>query len=184
VNYDSLGWYDESYDKAYQGIIGATELSPDLLLISVSRDSHPVIYSPITKQVVKKLSLAERNGNPKFNLIPQRRELWADDYDTLLKLDIDSFNVIDKRKLQESANNLRQFIGEWTFNRDYSLCFIARPFSGDIIAVSSENLKTKYICSIGKKPLEVGLTPDGKIFARDWQSGDLLKGSLKRRWFA
>jgi len=35
----------------------------------------------------------------------------------------------------------------------------------------------------GRQPLEAVALPGGKIVARDWKTGDLLLGTLERRWF-
>ena len=180
---DRFDWYDESYDKGYQGITGVIELPSGSLIVSVQRDSHPVLYDPENRKLLRKLSLAGNHGNPRFRMVTQRHELWVDDYDTLLKLDVEELCVKRQRRLQESAKGTAQFIGDWTFNREFSICLVARPFSGDVLAVSADTLSTKYVCSIGKQPLEVGFTSNGNVIARDWKSGVLLKGSLRRKWF-
>ena len=36
----------------------------------------------------------------------------------------------------------------------------------------------------GRRPLEVAALPRGEVVARDWKTGDLLRGKLERRWFA
>jgi hypothetical protein len=49
-----LEWYDDSYDKGYQGVIGAIEVpkSP-LVIISVQRNSNPILYNVEESKVVK-----------------------------------------------------------------------------------------------------------------------------------
>jgi hypothetical protein len=176
-------WYDGSYDKGYQGIVGVVQLPSGDLIISVQRDSQPIVYDPESRTVVRKLSLANRGGNPKFRFANQRKELWADDYDTILKLDIDTLNVKESKRLQITPAGTAQFIGDWSFNEDESLCLVSRPFSGDAIAISTENLKTKYVARIGKQPIRAVFVNNGNIIGRDWKTGALLKGSLQRKWF-
>ena len=183
IETERFEWYDNSYDQDDQGIVGVIELPSGKLIISVQRDSHPIIYDPETKMVMRKLSLAERHGNPKFRIANQRRELWADDYDTILKLDIDTLDIIESRRLQIIPAGAAQFIGDWSFNEDESLCLVSRPFNGDVIAISTENLKTKYVASMGKQPLKAVLVDNGNIIGRDWKTGTLLKGSLRHKWF-
>src|SRR5262245_30768877 len=67
VELQTFEWFDSSYDKGYQGIIGVTEV-PDsnLLIVSVQRDSAPVLYDPTSRQAIRKLRLAGRMGNPDF----------------------------------------------------------------------------------------------------------------------
>jgi len=42
----------------------------------------------------------------------------------------------------------------------------------------------KSSAKVGQQPLEVVALPGGGIVARDWKTGDLLRGTLERRWFA
>jgi hypothetical protein len=178
VQTERFAWYNEAYDKDYQSLVGVTELSSGELIISIQRDSHPVVYDPRTKQVLRKLSLAGRLGNPRFRFAKQGREIWADDYDTILKLDGVSLEIKKSRRLQGALTSTAEFIGDWSFNADESLCLVSRPFSGDVIAIATENLKTKYVAKLGRQPLQAALISNGNIIARDWKTGDLLKGSL------
>ncbi len=183
IETDRFDWYDNSYDKGYQGIVGIIELSSGELIVSIQRDSHPIIYDPKRRTIVRKLSLADRHGNPKFRFAKQRKELWADDYDTILKFDSETLNMKGSRRLQMASQSTAEFIGDWSFDEEESLCLVSRPFSGDIIAISTNDLKTKYIVKAGKQPLEAVFLNGGKVIARDWKTGELLKGSLKRNWF-
>lgn len=51
---DTFDWYDDSYDKGYQGITSTIELSNGSILVSIQRDSNPVLYDPIERRVLKK----------------------------------------------------------------------------------------------------------------------------------
>jgi hypothetical protein len=183
IETERFDWYGTGYDKGYQGIIGVIELDSGNLIISVQRDSQPVIYDPKAKVVIRKLSLAGNHGNPKFQFARQRGEIWADDYDTILKFDSDTLALTASRRLQMAATGTAQFIGDWSFNNDESLCLVSRPFSSDVVAISTENLKTKYVAKTGKQPLQSIFVGNGNIIGRDWKTGALLKGSLRRKWF-
>ncbi len=178
IGAEPFPWYDRSYDKGYQGLVSLIGLPSGHLIVSVQRDSHPVVYDPAAKQVVKKLSLADRMGNPTLRLAARRKEIWADDYDTLLKLDLDSLKAKRARRLQDSASGTAQFIGRWCFNDDESLCFVARPYSGDMVAISMDDMKTRYVAKLGKQPLEAVALDNERVIARDWMTGQLLKGVL------
>lgn len=179
IQSEHFEWYDSTYDKAYQGIVGLLELPSGNLIISVQRDSHPVVYNPTAKQVVKKLSLANRGGNPTFRLALRRGEVWADDYDTILKLDAASLASKGSRRLQDAHGQTMQFIGRWSLDETESLCLVPRPYSGDVLAISTDTLRTQYAARLGKQPLEAAFLSDGAVIARDWQTGQLLKGSLR-----
>lgn len=178
-----LDWYDASYDKDYQGIVGVLELDSGQVIVSIQRDSQPVVYDPGTKQVVRKLSLAGNYGNPKFRFVRRRAEIWADDYDTLLKFEASTLTLKGSRRIQPAFAGTGQFIGDWSFSEDESLCLVSRPFSGDVIAISTDDLKTKYVAKTGGQPLQSVFIGNGNILGRDWKTGALLKGSLKRTWF-
>lgn len=185
-----LDWYDDSYDKGYQGIIGAVEVpGEDKVIISVQRDSRPVLYDLDQRKVISRLSLADRGGNPTLRFTRRSYELWADDYDTLLRIDPSDWNVKDKMLLQgtrpargPAVGECRQFIGEYTFAPDESLCAVARPFSGDVIALNMKKFKVTHACPLGRQPLLVAVLDDGTVYGRDYKTGTLLMGCLKRKW--
>ena len=181
----TLDWYDNSYDKDYQGLTGVVEVpGQDKLIISVQRDSHPVLYDLSQRKVVKKLSLARRAGNPTLRFRKHPCELWADDYDTLLRLDISNWKVTDKIVIQGARAGSQQFMGAYAFSLDESLCAVARPFSGDVVAVNTKRFRITHTCNLGHQPLTVALLSDGTVYARDWKTGRLLKGQLtKKKWF-
>jgi hypothetical protein len=183
IQAEPFSWYNSSYDKGYQGIVGVIELPSGELIISIQRDSQPIVYDPTTKSVVRKLSLADRGGNPKFFFVKQRREIWADDYDTILKFDSATLDIKGSQRLQTASLGTGQFIGDWSFNEDESLCLVSRPYSGDVVAISTDNLKIKYVAKMGKQPLQSVFVSNGNIIGRDWKTGALLKSSLRRKWF-
>jgi len=112
----------------------------------------------------------------------QTRELWADDYDTLLRINTSDWTVTDRLLLQGPSVGCRQFIGAYSFNQDESLCAVARPFSGDVVALNTKKFKITHTCNLGHQPLLVALLANGTIYGRDWKTGTLLKGQLKKKW--
>jgi hypothetical protein len=185
VSLQTFEWYDDSYDKGYQGIVGVTDVpGSNLLLVSVQRSSKLVIYDPDARRKQGEVALAGNHGNPSLHFRRASPELWADDYDTLLKLEPGSWRILRSRKLQGAAQGTAQFIGQFTFNDDESICAVARPYSGDVLGLNPRTLRTSHRAKLGKQPLEVALLRDGTVCARDWKSGDLLRGKLRRAWFA
>ena len=173
-------WYDDSYDKLYQGIVGVTEIpDSDLVLVSVQRSSTLIIYDPNARRKVGEFSLSNGHGNPTLHFRGPG-ELWAADYDTLLKIEPGSWRVLESRRLQDAAAGTAQFIGEFAFNRDEAICAVARPFAGDVIGLDPKTFRTRYQAKIGGQPLEVAVLDDRRVYARDWKSGRLLQGSLRR----
>jgi hypothetical protein len=176
-------WYDDSsYDKGYQGIVGVTEVpGKDILLVSVQRCSELVIYDPEGKRILGKIKLGDRSGNPIPRFRKTEKELWVNDYDTLLRLDTSNWGIKNSRRLQEEQDGCGKFIGAYAFNRMETLCAVARPFSSDVVALDTKSFKVRYRAETGGMPIECALLSDGRVFARDWKTGELLKGSLTRK---
>ena len=186
VELHSLDWFDDSYDHGYQGIISVKEVPrSDLLLISIQRDSNPVLYDPNTRKVIKKIDLASRHGNPHLQFRRLANELWVHDYDTLLKIDPAKWSVSNQIRLQDAgSNNTQQFIGGFAFNNEETFCAVARPFSGDVVALNTKSFKVTHHAKTERQPIDVAILSNGKVFARDWKTGDLLTGQLKKKMFA
>jgi hypothetical protein len=178
VHIQRLEWYDASYDKGYQGVVDVIALpDPQYALISVQRSSELVLHDLETGKAKQKISLGDRNGNPKLRLRQSGKELWASDYDTLAIIDTSAWNVVLRKKLQSAVAGTGQFIGDYSFSADGTCC-VARPYSGDVVAVD-ERLKIRRTAKLGRRPYEAIELPDGDVVARDWKSGDLLRGRLE-----
>jgi hypothetical protein len=182
VSVQQFAWYNDDYDKGYQGIVGVTEVPGDsLVLISVQRDSRVVLYDPVERTKRGTIELAGRGGNPSLYFRRRANELWAQDYDTLVKLDSPSWRILGSRRLQmDDWQGARQFIGEFWFDPDETMCVVARPFSGDVVVLDPTDLKTRFQCKIGQKPLEAVVLRDGPVVARDWKTGKLLRGQMEK----
>jgi hypothetical protein len=176
----TFAWFDSRYDKGYQGIVGATEVpNSGLLIIAVQRDSAPVLYDPGEKQALRKLQLADRHGNPEFRPRMLANELWASDYDSIVKLDASSLTTIKSVRVQDAPVGTQKFMGDFCFNRDESLCWIARPFSGDAVGLDADSMHQKFRVELGSQPLDIGLLADGTLLARDWKTGNILSGGAR-----
>jgi hypothetical protein len=184
IEIQRLAWYDESYDKAYQGIVGVLELpGADAALVSVQRSSRLILHDLGTNARRRAIDLGDRGGNPRLALRESGREVWASDYDAIAVLRTDTWQVDRRARLQGARAGTQQFIGGFAFAPDEPVCVVARPFSGDVIGIDPATLKTRRTARLGRQPLEVAALPGGEIIARDWQTGDLLRGALRRRWF-
>jgi hypothetical protein len=179
----TFSWYSESnYDKGYQGIVAVEELpNSQVLIVSVQRDSNPVLYDPGNGTAIRKLNLADRRGNPKFKLRATAGEFWADDYDTIVKLDATTLDAIANRLLQgPGQTTTRQFIGEFSLCRSETLCLVARPFSGDVIGLDCTTMLQTHRVALGKQPLLAGLLGEDRVVALDWKTGEFLSGALEK----
>ena len=178
VHIQRLEWYDSSYDKGYQGVVDVIALpDPRYALISVQRSSELVLHDLETGKAARKISLGARGGNPNLTLRNDGREVWATDYDTLVVVGTESWSVVRKKRLQSAAAGTGQFIGGYSFSADGGCC-VARPYSGDVIAVD-ERLKIRKTAKLGRQPQEAIELPNGDVIARDWKTGDLLRGRME-----
>jgi hypothetical protein len=184
VDLHELPWYEDGYDLGYQGLLDPMPVpESDLLLMPIQRDSEPVIYDLTERRKVGSIKLADRHGNPTLRFRRTSSELWADDYDTILRLDVKSWRVRDALRLQEDIVSRVQgrdslggaFIGEYCFDLDEIRCAVARPFSEDIVVLDTATFRQVRRVPTALQPLNVALLRDGRLIARDWKTGTLIR---------
>ena len=184
VDVQRLEWYDETFDKGYQGVIEVLELpGEECALVSVQRSSELILHDLATGKKKSSLDLGGRGGNPNLQLGKGGAEIWASDYDTMVVVRREDWRVGRSARVQGALVGTQQFIGDYSFSPDDDSCVVARPFSGDVVGIDGATLKVKGTAKLGRQPLEVVALPHGEVVARDWQTGDPLRGKLKRSWF-
>jgi hypothetical protein len=104
--------------------------------------------------------------------------VWVVDYDTVVRLDPDSFEVRDQWLGQEATAGTQMFLGDVWSQDDRSDLLVARPGSGDVVQLDAASLDVTGRWETGRQPLEAALV-DGEVIARDWKSGDLLIGGRR-----
>jgi hypothetical protein len=177
-----LPWYGEAYDKDYQGIVDVLALpGEDAALVSVQRSSRLVVHDLGTGRQTGSVDLGDRGGNPTLRLRGAGDEIWASDYDTLVVIRPRDRRVVRRARVQGAAGGTQQFIGEFAFAPDEDLCVVARPFSGDVVGLDAATLGIRHTAKVGRQPLEVAALPGREVVARDWKTGELLRGRLERR---
>jgi hypothetical protein len=101
VEVQRFDWFDDSYDRGYQGIVGVAEVpGSDLVVVAVQRDSAPVLYDPTRRRMVRKIPLAGRRGNAGLRFRKKAPELWAVDYDTLVQVDTGDWSTSRMTRLR------------------------------------------------------------------------------------
>lgn len=182
IEVQRLEWYDQSYDKGYQGVIDVLDVpAARAALLSVQRSSRLILHDVETGKQRRSIELAGRGGNPRLELRNSGKEVWASDYDTLVVLRTEDWQIDRQVRLQTAAAGTQQFIGDFSFARDQPVCVVARPFSGDVVGVDLPNLRIEWSARVGGQPLEVAVLAQGKVVARDWKTGAPLRGALVRR---
>ena len=136
------------------------------------------MYDPVKKEVLRKLRLANRHGNPEFYLRLAPEDFWVSDYDSLVKLHAQTLEVKRVERVQDAAPGTQQFIGKFCFNVDQSLCIVARPFSGDAVILDGDSMAQTQRIKLGRQPLDIGWLTDGRVVARDWKTGEFLSHKL------
>jgi hypothetical protein len=182
IEVQRLGWYDDSYDKGYQGIVDVLEL-PDTnsALVSVQRSSRLVVHDLESGAERRGIDLCGGGSGGRLMRRKAGKEIWTVDYDTLAVLLTDGLRIDRSARLQDAPHGVRQFVGDFAFAPDRELCVVARPFSGDVVAVDEHALKIRYSARVGRQPFEVAALAEARVLARDWKTGDLLRGTLERR---
>jgi hypothetical protein len=180
VNVQALAWYDHRFDKGYQGVVSVTELPDEVALFSIQRSSELILHDLQTGAQRGAVDLGGGRGNPHLRLRTRAPEIWAGDYDTLVKVDPSTWRVIARPRLQDAAVGTQQFIGDFAFDADEKACAVARPFSGDVVGLHPSNIKIEWRAGLGRQPLEVAVVPDHEVIARDWKTGEMLRGKLER----
>jgi len=185
IEVQRLEWYDGTYDKGYQGVIDVLAVpGEDLAFVSVQRSSEVILHDVQTGRKLGSIDLGGGAGNPRLRLRNRSDEIWASDYDTLVVIDGKARRIVRRARLQSAAAGTQRFIGDYSFAPDDQVCVVARPFSGDVVGVDVATLKVKSSARLGRQPLDVVALPRGEVVARDWKTGDFLRGRLERRWFA
>ncbi len=179
--FPNLEWFDDSYDKGYQGVMDVVEIpNTNYLLFSVQRSSAPVLYDISNKKVVSKIKLAGRAGNPVFTFRNNQRELWCVDYDTLIRMRIPDWRILVKRRLQgPSLQAVMQFIGDFSFTADEKYCAVARPFSRDTILIECDTFKIVAKRRSHFQPINTVVLSNLDFAVRDWQTGKVEFGLFK-----
>jgi hypothetical protein len=172
-----LEWYDSTYDKDHQAVVNVLALpDPRYAVISVQRSSVLVVHDLATGKAHQTISLGSQHGNPRLAL--KGHELWATDYDALVVVDTRSWRVVRRKRLQKASAGTGEFIGDVSFSPDGTCC-VARPFQGDVVAFGNR-LEIVAAAKLGRQPQEAMALADGEVVARDWKSGDLLRGRMER----
>ena len=119
-------------------------------------------------------------GQLQANVVPLTNDIPYMLRDGRHLIDASDWQIINSILLQGADEKCQQFIGDYCFNHDETLCAVARPFSGDVVAVDMNKFEVTSTCTLGDQPLSVALMSDGTVYSRDWKTGKLLRGTLKK----
>lgn len=176
VELSRLDWFDAGdYDHAYQGVVSAVEVSESgNILFGVQRSPELVLVDPIAASLVRRIGLADRQGNPRPVLSAFGPTGWAIDYDTVVRFDRATWQVTKAVRLQAAAAGMAMFVGDLWMPYSEEVLVVPRPGSGDVLMLDPVNLENGSTAPLGAQPLVAALLQGGRIVARDWQTGQAL----------
>ncbi len=184
-----FGWFDHKFDHGYEAPTDATPVPPayygtvpaetSLYAVAVQRVSKIFLYAPESDTLYQELELAGGRGGHTPIFRKTEPQAWLTDYNILLCLDPRNWTVVNSEPLQGSVNGVGMFIGDITLTSDESRCIVPRPGSGDVVAVDTSTFKVVGRATLGDQPLEAVALRDGRVIARDWKTGKLLRGELQ-----
>jgi hypothetical protein len=169
-----LDWFDDpTYDQYYQAPVAvATVPETNELLFGVVRSSDLVLCAGNSAAVIRRVRLTGHLGNPEPYVRRHAPEVWAMDYDTVVRVDRRHWQVTGDR-----FGGPRTFLGSLGWPPDERHVVVPRPGSGDVLVLDPADLSVRQRIRIGRQPLEAAVLPAGHVVARDWKTGDLLLGA-------
>lgn len=172
-----LDWFGDRYDHMYQSVIAAVEVPENgELLFGVQRSSDLVLCSPEQLKVRREIRLPGHVGNPVPFVRQRAPEVWAVDYDTVVRVDRRTWEVTGHVG-HEPNDGSRMFLGDMWFPADEKTVVVARPGRGDVVTLDTSTMATVARTETGGQPLQAALLPSGRVVARDWKTGTILFGT-------
>lgn len=144
----------------------------DELLFGVVRSSELVLCAPDSASVIRQVRLTGNLGNPEPYVRRHAPEVWAINYDTVVR--------VDRRQWQVTGDHFgggRRFLGRLGWPPDERHVVVPRPGCGDVLVLDPADLSVRHRIRIGRQPFEAVVLPAGHVVARDRESGDLLLGT-------
>lgn len=176
-----LRWYEGNYGPEDQPIETVTQLpGTDLIILSVRSDSAPVLFDLASQTRVGSIPLAGRLGIAQLRFRRTAPELWAIDYDTVLRLEARNWTVLQSRRLQEDVNGKRFYLGDFAFDSLENTACVARPGSADVLLIDTRHLDNIRSLPVVSRPLEVAVGDD-RIFGRTLD-GKFFQTAAPRGW--
>jgi YVTN family beta-propeller protein len=177
---DRLDWFDaNSYDLDYQSVIAVGKVPESgELVFGVQRSSDLVVISPAHSGAVRRVGLNGGYGNAVPYVRATAPEVWAVDYDTLVRLDRRTWAVTGAIRLQDAPEGTRMFVGDLWWPPDEGFAIVPRPGSADVTVIDPATMTLTRTVPLGRQPLVAVVVDRGFVVARDWKTGDLLHADL------
>jgi hypothetical protein len=172
-----LDWFGDGYDHMYQSVTAAVQV-PETgdLLFGVQRSSDLVLCDLEQLNVKREIRLTGHLGNPVPFMRRSAPEVWAVDYDTVVRVDRRTWQVTGDHVGQQPIDGSRKFLGDMWFPADERTAVVARPFLGDVVTLDTSTMTVMARTETSGQPLQAVVLPSGRVVARDWKTGASLFG--------
>jgi hypothetical protein len=175
VSVDLLDWFGDAYDHGYQSVTSVVEMPDGDLLFGVQRSSDLVLCAADTLQVVRTVPLtAGYFGNPVPFLRRFAPEIWALDYETVVRVDYRDWQITGSVTLQPAGGGGGRPPGVLWMPPDERHVIVTRPFSADVTVLEAGTMTIVEHHEMGGQPVDAAALPDGRIIARDRTTGATL----------
>lgn len=159
------------------------------ILVEQSGDEHPfILFNYKRGKVGQRFQMTLKPNSARYYRFREHaNEFWIADPDHLTKLAPSLFGEWVAKKsirlqLMDSTNG--RYTGQFGFTDDESLCVVARPFLGDAVVVDTAKVEIVARVHFEGMPQSVAVLPGGQIYAREWNSGRLLRAAIGRQLVA
>lgn len=160
--------YDRSeYDNGYEPMVSAVQVpGREVVLLAAQRHPEILICDLGTRMTIGRFVLPESMGTPVLKFRHKIDELWITDYGTVFRLTTSDWSVKNSLQLQTP-----EYIGDFAFDPDETICAVARPFSGDVVGLDTKTFQVVRTWEVGEQPYEVAALDAERIITRDQVTG-------------
>jgi hypothetical protein len=167
-------------DPGYSGPVEATLLpGRNEIAINMTRDDHIVIFNFATGAMeFVYLPMQKHNGSGDGQIA--RGEFWMTCYDCLCSMDVETRAFRTSPVLQPPIRSkygvAHAFVGSPLYVERLQGWLVPRPYSGDVLLISAEDLTVTGAINVGGSPQHLGLFDDGTfvIFDHSFKREELL----------
>ncbi len=155
---------------------------PESRLVVLAGGGRITVYDPHSRHAGFRLSLPSAStakSDPRLRFRDGGKELWLNDFSSLLKLETRNWTVVDAAGFVADAEQQSSpLINEWTFTSDESAAVVCRSDQHSVGVVDTETLELITEISCNSEPVDAVLI-DERVVATD-NLGKVLRGRARR----
>jgi hypothetical protein len=120
------------------------------LVFGVQRSSHLVVIPLADSGAVRRVVLTGGYGNAVPYVRATTTEVWAVDYDTLVRLDRRTWRVTVQSACRMPPEATRMFVGDLWWPPDEGFAIIPRPGNADVAVIDPATMTLTRAVSLGR----------------------------------